>query len=652
MPASDNDQPNGEATPADAFHAKPVPPDAIEKLTGVASEPGVDGPYEVPEEHRGSIGFTHFDAPNSEDNTITVLLAKENMGRLPMQSLVRIRCSKDEADPYGKARAYLGVVVAGPFAEPDGLRADASLVVSTTVRGHGQVFLPRYHGRAFVQILGEEVAPTRTVPPRYRPTPNSPVFPLNDAETEAVYKAEGDARLGTVIGHESIVVGIPTDKKSVLPRHTGILGTTGGGKSTTVARLIHQLQQSGVAVVLFDVEGEYTEIDQPADNAAMLAALADRRQQPQGVANLRVHHLVGKETSRQASPSLASPFRLDFSDLSPYAVMEILELPDAQQTRFLKAYDVLKQLMKELQIFPRPHNDQDYQRLLDLDEADAGYPEMTLAMLRDVVNVCLDYADRGEGTARRSRKKDEEGEDEFELSRPLYSHQLKDHGSRIKQAIARSRPPGHLPSWMSLLGKLNRLARLGVFDSPKAKTISPASLTRPGHVSVIDLSDTDAPAVNNLVIATLLRQLQQQQEANFRQAEADGKHPTPVVVIIEEAHEFLSDQRIKQMPVLFQQVARIAKRGRKRWLGLCFVTQLPQHLPDEVLGLLNNFVLHKISDGGVIDRLRKSISGLDRGQWGMLPALAPGQAVVSLSSMSRPLLVSVDPAPCRLRLVD
>ena len=100
------------------------------------------------------------------------------------------------------------------------------------------------------------------------------------------------------------------------------------------------------------------------------------------------------------------------------------------------------------------------------------------------------------------------------------------------------------------------------------------------------------------------------------------------------------------MPVLFQQVARIAKRGRKRWLGLVFVTQLPQHLPDEVLGLINNCILHKIADGNVVDRLRKSISGLDRGQWGMLPGLAPGQALVSLTHMTRPLLVSVDPAPC------
>ena len=113
-----------------------------------------------------------------------------------------------------------------------------------------------------------------------------------------------------------------------------------------------------------------------------------------------------------------------------------------------------------------------------------------------------------------------------------------------------------------------------------------------------------------------------------------------------------ADPDVEQMPVLFDQVAKIAKRGRKRWLGLVFVTQLPQHLPDEVLGLINNFVLHKISDGGVVDRLRKSISGIDKSQWSMLPGLAPGQALVSLTSMARPLLVSVDPTPCKLRYVE
>jgi hypothetical protein len=122
--------------------------------------------------------------------------------------------------------------------------------------------------------------------------------------------------------------------------------------------------------------------------------------------------------------------------------------------------------------------------------------------------------------------------------------------------------------------------------------------------------------------------------------------------VIEEAHEFLSAERIKQMPVLFQQVARIARRGRKRWLGLMFVTQLPQHLPDEILGLINNFILHKITDTNVISRLKRTVGGIDDGLWDRLSNLAPGQAIVSMTSMARPLLVAINPTPCKLLMIE
>lgn len=123
-------------------------------------------------------------------------------------------------------------------------------------------------------------------------------------------------------------------------------------------------------------------------------------------------------------------------------------------------------------------------------------------------------------------------------------------------------------------------------------------------------------------------------------------------MVIEEAHEFLSAERIDRMPLLYQQLARIAKRGRKRNIGLAFVTQLPQHLPKQIFGLVNSFVLHKISDPTVIASLKKTISDIDEGLWNRLPGLAPGQAIVSFPHMTRPLLVSVDPTPCKLRLVD
>jgi DNA helicase HerA-like ATPase len=106
------------------------------------------------------------------------------------------------------------------------------------------------------------------------------------------------------------------------------------------------------------------------------------------------------------------------------------------------------------------------------------------------------------------------------------------------------------------------------------------------------------------------------------------------------------------MPTLFAQLARIAKRGRKRWLSLVFVTQLPQHLPDEVLGLVNSWVLHRISDNGVVTRLRKSVGSIDGNLWDRVSTLAPGQSIVSLTTMRRALITRILPTPCRLLMAD
>jgi DNA helicase HerA-like ATPase len=165
----------------------------------------------------------------------------------------------------------------------------------------------------------------------------------------------------------------------------------------------------------------------------------------------------------------------------------------------------------------------------------------------------------------------------------------------------------------------------------------------------------DAPYIRNIVIAQILRRLQSCQDTLYKEHEAGdakAKPLVPVNIFVEEAHEFLSDQRIKQMPNLFEQVVRIARRGRKRHLGLVFVTQLPGHLPDEVFGLINNWILHKISDANVIQRLRKIIPAVDDGTWASLPNLAPGHALASFAHMARPVLASVDPTPCKLLMVE
>jgi DNA helicase HerA-like ATPase len=595
-------------------------------------------------EMEGAIGRTMYDLPGSQDGTVTVVLPHESMQLAPSQSLVRIKSRAN-----GDGRTYLGIVTGGPFAEPDSLRGDSHLLV--TLAAHGGGYQPPHHGRIQVTILGEELKNGVVCTPRLRPLPNSPVSVLSDDESAKVLKAAGDIRLGLVEGYKNVVVGVPSDKKSVLPRHTAILGTTGGGKSTTVARLVQQAQAANMAVILLDVEGEYSHLHEPTTNADMLAALDERKLAPAGLPadTMTLYHLVGRDTANPEHPQLRQ-FSLQFAWLSPYAVAEILGLSEAQEQRFMQAYGIAKQLLRDLGVFPAKGSAEQERLAMEIDEFERGYPRLKLSFLMDVVAACL----RG---AEAKKEKGEAGSGFTPWSRELATTEAKEaiqkrvygSGQRLDSAV----------SWGALLARLARLRRLNVFDSPTdVAPLNYKNLLKPGAVSVIDLSDAGLSELTNIVIADLLRGVQHAQDEAYQEYEAAKKQtpaatpPTRTLIIIEEAHEFLSDVRIDKTRNLFEQVARIAKRGRKRWLGLVFVTQLPQHLPSQVFGLVNSYILHKVTDPHVVSTLRRTVGGIDDGLWNRLPSLAPGQAIVSFPHMARPLLVSVDPATAELRLVD
>ncbi len=614
-----------------------LPQEVLEQISQESIRAG--GEWSEPPEYEGAVGRTMFDLPSSEDNTVTVLLPKDDIQKAPSQSLVRIK-GVDEND----SRRYLGIVVKGPFAEPDGLRGDAPIMITTAVRGG--IFMPHYHGRVQVELLGEELDGV-LIPPRLRPLPNSPVFILDTEETERTLHLGGDITLGVPVGYKQITAAIPSDKKSVLPRHLGVLGTTGGGKSTTVATLISGLQQADIATIVIDTEGEYTEIYEKTQDPVMLTALAKRQKPAQGVEQVKVYHLVGRDTTCP-DKQRTKAFSLQFSQLSPYLVMGMLELNDAQQQRYQKAYDIAKRLLWDLKIFPANSNERT--QVLELDEMETGYPKMTLKHMYDVVKICGEMA-AGE-------KLEDFAAPEYRFYSQDFARQRVQVIESLKKSINDSKEQlSHSTSWRVVQGKLGQFIRLNVFDHETVGSLTYKDLTEPGEVSIIDLSDTDSPQVNNLVIAEFLRGLMEAQNENYHDVEQEkrqGKEKAQrrTMIIIEEAHEFLSSERIRQMPVLYQQVARIARRGRKRWLGLTFVTQLPQHLPDEVLGLINNYILHKIGDSNVISRLKRSLGIVDDSLWNRLPGLAPGQALVSMSSFARPLLINIDPTPCKLRMVE
>lgn len=568
------------------------------------------------------LGWTTFDSQGSKDGTVSVLLPRERLDDLPAQSLVTIG-SPDK-------RNYLAACVAGPFSEPDGLRAEMPVIVTATVRGKGLALFPKFHGRADLEIMGEYKNGNAIAASR-RPLPNSRVYPLPKEDAIRLLGTEGDLPIGiAAVGQHDLTLHARTDVKYAFPRHTGMIGTTGAGKSTTDSGLVIRAQDAGVPSVVFDVEGEYCGMFAPTDDAVMKAALLDLGLKPRGAKNVTVYTLIGRET-RCPDPKRVKYFGLTFSELSPHTVTEILELNEAQSQRFWTAYEMAKRALREVKIYPT--NADDIANSLLIDEMEEGWPKMKLGHLYDIIRLVA---------ARVSKNPEPDRLVGFSETDRAKVKAIVDHAEGLTSA----------PSWWGLQGRINGLIRLKIFDQPGTAPLKYDEMIAGNDVSIIDLSDTESPQVRNLAIAQMLRRIQQAQDRRYEDEKARGAKHRPTLVVIEEAHEFLSAQRIKDMPVLFSQVARIAKRGRKRWLGLVFVTQLPQHLPDEVLGLINNWIIHKVTDSGVLARLRRSIGAIEGNLWDRIPTLGAGQAVVSLQTQRRALVTRILPTPCRLLMAD
>jgi hypothetical protein len=432
-------------------------------------------------------------------------------------------------------------------------------------------------------------------------------------------------------------VTIPASRKSVLYKHLAILGTTGGGKSTTVSGTVSSLAAQGNAVVLFDIEGEYTTMNQPADAPSMLAALAKRGLLAQGAQRTCLFVLSGRQPANPAHPDIRY-FKIAFSDLSPYILTEILDLSEPQERRLLDAYETCRIVMEKLKIYPA--NPEEQQEAAEIDELESGWPRMTLLMMIDIVGAAISVINKTT--------------DDYRPRSP----EFRDQKDQVLAILQQRNVEKDARSWLAIAKRLWRMHKSNVFGREPRELINVREMLEHGRISIVDLSDMDAPYLRNLVIAQMLRMLQVQQDDRYRQfetAQREGQQapvPARATIFIEEAHEFLSAQRVKQMPNLFDQVARIARRGRKRYMGLVFVTQLPSHLPDEVFGLINNWILHKLTDTNVIQRLRKVVPMVTDATWNSLPNLSPGQAVCSFTHISRPVVVGIDPSPCKLRMVD
>src|SRR5262249_34892084 len=119
-----------------------------------------------------------------------------------------------------------------------------------------------------------------------------------------------------------------------------------------------------------------------------------------------------------------------------------------------------------------------------------------------------------------------------------------------------------------------------------------------------------------------------------------------------EAHTFVSRESKDKMTATLDMLRLIARRGRKRWLSLMYISQQPSHLPDEIFELCNTRFVHGIISEHNLNPLKRTSGDVVSELWDMVPALGPGQALITSPQFNHTILVEIRPSQSKRRLTE
>ena len=186
------------------------------------------------------------------------------------------------------------------------------------------------------------------------------------------------------------------------------------------------------------------------------------------------------------------------------------------------------------------------------------------------------------------------------------------------------------------------LVQAGCFDQTNMRSLDPERMLTAGRVSIIDVSVAN-DVIKNLVTADLLRKV-----FAYKIAKEDAP---PTLLVIEEAHSFISREKAQTMQATMQMLRNVARRGRKRWLSLAFVSQQPGHLPPEIFELCNTRIVHTLRSMHNLEALMSTAGEVGQEMWARCPLLGPGEAIVTSPQLKRPMIVTIRPAMSQRKFV-
>lgn len=463
------------------------------------------------------------------------------------------------------------------------------------------------------------------------PTIEDRVHIVTEADLIAIYGA-GDPQDFVSIGHLASAESIPAlvNINKLVTRHSAVVGTTGSGKSTTVAGLLTALSDPGrypsSRIVVLDIHGEYPRA--LADRAAVFQVSTDPSKGQNSLYvpfwALTFEELIalafGKLSDAQTAVVADAVVQLkrDALTIQPRNGVEVSRVTVDTPIPFCLHklwFDLHKR--EHHTLIPRPGG--------AADEVDPAY----------VLNAASQPVQPG---------------DAMSVTPPLY-RTVKTTGP-APERVQLGRDPIGIRQQLAGLASRLRDPRVSFLFSPgwwmpdidgktaqDLDTLLGSWVGGPQPISILDLSGIPSSILNEL-IGALLRVLY---DAIFWARNLpEGGRERPLLIVLEEAHAYLSKDNSGTAAVA---VRRIAKEGRKYGVGMMIVSQRPSEIDSTILSQCGTLFAMRLSNDADRGHITSAASDNLKGLFDMLPVLRTGEAIVVGEAVSLPVRTLISPPP-------
>lgn len=128
--------------------------------------------------------------------------------------------------------------------------------------------------------------------------------------------------------------------------------------------------------------------------------------------------------------------------------------------------------------------------------------------------------------------------------------------------------------------------------------------------------------------------------------EENSLNDVPVMIVCEEAHNYVPTMDTVAYRASRKSIERIAKEGRKYGISLMVVSQRPSEVSETIFAQCNNFIALRLTNDQDQNYIRRLLPDTSNAITDILPNLADGECVVVGDAVLLPAVVQmVKPQP-------